>query len=143
MQEFEDTGMPKRSIRLTFRFKDGEIKLLEREFLDRIDPPSDPPAAPEGESGFWVELRDADNRTVHRRIMSNPFDQHVEVHSPEGGTSRAHRKHLSGTFIVDLPDRPDAEQVALFSSAPPHILGARAQAGSGFPATEVARVTLR
>lgn len=142
MYAFEDSGMPRRSVRLTFRFEHGEIELLEREFLDRLGSPSDPLAGPEGESGFWVELRDADNRPVHRRVMCDPFEQYVEVHSPEGGISRARWERLSGTFIVDLPDRPDGEHVALFSSAPSHLVRARADAGAS-AATEVARVTLR
>jgi hypothetical protein len=142
MHAYEETGLPKRSVRLTFRFAHGAIELLDREFLDRLDWPSDPPTEPEGEGGFWVELRDADDHTVHRRVLGEPFAQHVEVLSPDGGIVRVRRERLSGTFIVNLPDRPDGVHVALFSSAPAHLLRARADAGAG-AATEVARVTLR
>jgi hypothetical protein len=144
MSAFEQLkGMPTGMVRLTFQFDNDEVHLVERRPLQGVAPPSDPVTRAEDEQGFCVELRSADDRTVYRRVMSDPFTEHVEVFADPGGSiARAPADRHSGTFFVDVPDIEEGEQVALWSSAAPSARRAMAGSRTG-PAVEVARVRLR
>ena len=141
MREFDDDQLPDHTVRLTFRYDGGEIELVDRELLEMLDAPSDAAPGPRGESGFWVELRDGEDRMLHRRVLADPFHQSVEVHFGKGESGRVPRAKQSGTFLVDLPDLPGADHLVVFSSAPPNMLRARAGLKPAV-ASEVSRMPL-
>lgn len=104
----------RKSLRLTFRVADGEIQLVSYERLDMICPPSigERPEA-EKHSGFWVELRDANDNVLFHRILNNPLGDSVEVHSPDGKIRREFGDVKESSFEVLLPDEASAKYITL------------------------------
>ncbi len=135
---------PAATLRLTFEYDENGIHLLDRLRVEKLAPPSDPVSGHEGQHGFWVELRDAGGRILHRRVMHDPFVQDREVFLPDPDHTIARRpvEEMRGTFIVEVPEVEGADHVALFSSAASQARSVQAAAGPA-PAVEVARVALR
>jgi hypothetical protein len=105
----------RKTLRLTFRVADGEVRLVRYERLNMITPPSTgerPEAGKHG--GFWVELRDAGERALAHRVLHLPLRDSVEVFSPDGTIQREFGPSLEGTFEVLLPDHDEASAVVLF-----------------------------
>jgi hypothetical protein len=104
-----------------------------------IAPP--PTARPvEGQSGFWYELRDGQDRLVYQRTTQNPirFDAEVFTGEPRESIRRQEVASPRGTFVLLVPDVPEAESIVLFGAplAPRMISEGRA-------AKEVIRFPLR
>jgi hypothetical protein len=133
-----EQGGPRRAVRMIFSYEGDEIRLVSRQPVEVVIPPTD--RVSEGEQGFWVETRSADGTTLHRRILPDPYRQDVEVFSdnPEQSVSRTPVERPRGSFAVLVPI-DDADHVALFSSAAPRA----PEAPAGAPAVEVARFSLR
>ncbi len=127
-----------RSVRMTFRFERGDIELVERQEIDTVAPPSQevPEREETAQSGFWVELRDADGRTIYRRVMRNPIRAAAEVPDGEGGFTNRVSVAPAGMFSLLVPNLPEAMELALFASPldRPHMPE---------PATEVVRAPFR
>src|SRR2546428_604070 len=99
---------PRKTLRLTFRVTDGNIRLVSYERIEMVCPPSigeRPEAGKHG--GFWVELRDASDRVLFHRLLHSPFANSVEVHSPTGEIERKFGPTAESTFEVLLPDDAD------------------------------------
>jgi hypothetical protein len=108
----------RKSLRLTFRVADGEIRLVSYERLDMICPPSvgeRPEAGRNG--GFWMELRDTNNRVLFHRILDNPLGDSVEVHSPDGKIQRVFGAVKENVFEVLLPDDSQAKTIAFIGES--------------------------
>ena len=152
MSERGQDGMPAlpRAVRLTFTYEGEEVRLVSRQPVEMIVPPTDKLSGYEGEQGFWVEVRTSQDETLHRRVMEDPLRQDVEVFSPdpEQSVSRRPVEKPSGSFSMVVPDFDEADHVALMSSGAPSAAArgvspeeaARAPSGS---ATEFARFSLR
>lgn len=111
----QPSGRPSRkTIRLTFRAAGGEVRLIGHERLNMICPPSfgeTPEAGKHG--GFWMELRDSNDRVLFHRVLDTPLGDSVEVFSPDGKIRREFGPPSERTFEVLVPDRDDASSVAL------------------------------
>jgi hypothetical protein len=105
-----------RAIRLLVEYDESGFKVRDRWEIETLAPPSHPLEVPRATSGFWVELRDAKNNVVYRRVMPNPVQTDVEVFDPEFGPHRQPTDAKSGSFTVLIPDLPEAEQLAFVSS---------------------------
>lgn len=108
----------RRTLRLTFRVADGEVRLLSYERLPMICPPSigeTPQARKHG--GFWMELRNRDNQVIFHRLIHSPLVGSVEVHSPDGKIERKFGEVRESIFEVLLPDNPEAESIALMGES--------------------------
>jgi hypothetical protein len=144
MSERGQEGMPAQptAVRLTFTYEGDEVRLVSRQPVEIIIPPTDALSGYEGEQGFWVEVRSGQDETLHRRVMDDPLRQDVEVFSPdpEQSVARTPVDKPSGIFTVLVPDLEEADHVALMSSAAPGIAPEMAARG---PATELARFSLR
>lgn len=134
------------AVRLVFAYEGEVVRLVSRQPVEVVVPPSDPVTGYEAEQGFWVETRAADETTLHRRILPDPFSGDVEVFSddPQQSMSRSPVAEPSGSFTVLVPAEEEADHVALFSSA---AAAARARAEGGpevaaLPAVQVARFSL-
>ena len=127
-----------RSVRMTFRFQGGDIELVDRREVDTVAPPSQeaPRRAQAEQSGFWVELRDAEGREIYRRVMRNPIRVAAEVPDGEGGFTNKVSVAQSAMFSLLVPNLPEATELALFASPldRPHLPE---------PAREVARIPFR
>jgi hypothetical protein len=113
-----DARSSRRSLRLTFRVADGKVSLVSYERLDMICPPSigqRPEAGKHG--GFWMELRDVNNRVLFYRFLSNPLGDSVEVHSPDGKIQRIFGDTRENIFEVLLPDDRNARTIVLMGES--------------------------
>jgi len=143
----ESGGERPRAVRLTFAFHGDDVRLVARQPVDVVTPPSDEIEGAERRQGFWAELQAGDGRPLYRRVMRDPARGDTEVFAPGGSPSRAPVPEVRGTFSVVVPDVPDAEAVVLHSSsagvgddvAPQR----RATLAHGRPAREWARFPLR
>ena len=134
------------AVRLVFEIADGEVRLVSRQAVDVVVPDVDPVTGYEGEQGFWVETRTADGRTIHRRVLPDPFAADVEVFSadPGGSIARVPDTEPSRLVTVLVPASDAADHVALFSSAARSTGGPSAvTAAEQAPAVEIARFALR
>jgi hypothetical protein len=116
--EGQHVRQSRKSLRLTFRVADGEVRLVSYERLDMIGPPSvgeRPEAGKHG--GFWMELRDGDDRVLFYRVLHSPLGASVEVHSPDGKIQRVFGDLKENVFEVLLPDDSNAKTVALMGES--------------------------
>ena len=63
--------------------------------------------------GFWMELRDANDRGLFHRSLHSPIGDTLEVHSPDGTIQRQYVPTRESTFEVLLPDYGDATSIVL------------------------------
>jgi hypothetical protein len=105
-------------LRLTFSYRGQEIELVSAQAVEMRIPPADPLQWDERSSGFWVVLRDGGGQPLYRRITSDPVATSVEFPSDDPKRPLARRDVASpeGVFVVLVPDLPQAQTVALFSS---------------------------
>ncbi len=123
-------GQPRRTLRLTFRVRDGEVQLVSHERLEMICPPSigeRPEAGRHG--GFWMELRDAQDRVLFYRLLQDPILSSVEVHSPDGRIRREFGPVREAMFEVLLPDEAEARSLALMGEYLDPAMAREARAG--------------
>lgn len=114
-QGLEHSG---KTFRLTFRFAQGKVQLISSEKLDMICPPSvgERPEA-EKHGGFWMELRDANNRVLFHRLLHSTLTNSVEVHSPDGKIQRVFGDVKESIIEVLLPDNKDAKSITLMGES--------------------------
>jgi hypothetical protein len=127
----------RKSLRLTFRVADGEVRLVSYERLDMICPPSigeRPEAGKHG--GFWMELRDASDRVLYHRLLHAPLGDSVEVYSPDSEIRRDFGAVKQSVFEVLLPDDADARSIVLIGE---YLDPARARDDRARGARELAR----
>ncbi|MBZ4319244.1 hypothetical protein [Streptomyces huiliensis] len=138
------------AVRLIFEYEGPDIRLVSRQRVDAAPPPTDDlsettgPAGSDatderpGVKGFWVELRDARQQPLYRRVMHPPVRYDAEVFSddPDRSLARVPVDEPKGAFAVLVPELADADHVALVSSP-------LAPGPTVAPAAEVARFALR
>jgi len=109
---------PRWSRRLTFRAAGDQIELINEERLEMMAPPSAVAPPQEGiNSGFWVEVQDADNRALDHRVLHFPLGDSVEVFNDDGTIERVFGPATENTFEVLVPDYDDANNVAMFGES--------------------------
>lgn len=132
------------AVRLVFAVDGDDVGLVSRQAVDVVVPPSDPVSGYEGEEGFWVETRAADETTLHRRVLPDPFRRDMEVFTddPDRSITRTPVTRRQGVFTVLVPADEEADHVALLSSGTA-AAQARSGAAAAAGALEVARFALR
>jgi hypothetical protein len=107
-----------RTIRLTFSYEGNNVRLISRQSVNMIPPPSDPLNGYEGQAGFWYLLTDTKGRTLYRRVIENPIKFDVEVFSDDPKVSITRRKLDSprGIFVLLVPEIREAHWLVLVSS---------------------------
>jgi hypothetical protein len=127
------------ALRLTFEYEGSTIRLVSAQSLDMVALPSDHLRKLSDLAGFWYELQGTKGETVYRRVIHNPLQTGVEgpvgEHGPELAWETASQP-LKGTFIVLVPDLPEARHIVVFSSPP-------GPEQTGQPAREIARFPLK
>jgi hypothetical protein len=115
------------AVRLTFVYKAGKLQLQSRIHVNAMVPPGEPG----GDLGFWVELRDASDNPLFRRVLQNPLTVDREVFSP-GATNSVARvpgARTEDVFSILVPDDPAAASVVLVSSQ--HVGSSNLATGAG------------
>jgi hypothetical protein len=125
------------AMRGTFTYVGSAVQLVSMDRLEMVPPPSDPTPAQLRLTGFWYELRDAQGRTLYRRVIQNPMQAaEVRTDDPRRPLARQAISQPRGSFILLMPDLPEGESLVLFSSPlEPEAIAA--------PAQEIARFDLR
>src|SRR5512135_1269079 len=139
----EPPGRP-RAIRLTFAYKGQAVRLVSRQPVEMIVPPSEPLQRPRDQQGCWCELQDAAGQTLFRRVLHGAIRTDVEALSDAPGHPFTRRpvERPQGMFTVLVPDLAEAQDVALWNSPPgPEDVAAVARAAP--VAREIARFPLR
>jgi len=130
-----------RAIRLTLEYKDQQFRVRERHFLNKRAQSSDPILDKEKDkprSGFWIDLRDANERPIYRQVLHNPVPVSVEIHTDDKNNPirREVNPNPEAVFGVLIPDLPNAESLVIVSSP--------LKADAMFePASDLARFSLR
>lgn len=104
----------RKTLRLTFRVADGEVKLIKQERVNMVTPPSvgeHPQIGKHG--GYWMELRDTNDRGLFHRSLHSPLGDTIEVYSPDGTIQRESVPTQESTFEVLLPDYDQANSIVL------------------------------
>lgn len=113
-------GESPKAMRLTFSYDGDDVKLVSKQTVDMVVPPSDPVKGFARQKGFWAELKGAKDKTLYRQVMHNPTRNDAEVFSddPEQSISRAPAPTRKGVFVVVVPETDKGEAVALVRSSP-------------------------
>lgn len=125
------------ALRLRLNSAGAVIRLRSSRKVQTSVPPCDAPAVVGEAGGFWVEVRDSQNRTLYRRVLPDPLQDTIEVF-PERSDDRIVRHRSANRqveFFVIIPNLEGADSAVFF--------GSRYEAGRrlGF-AKEISRVKL-
>ena len=63
--------------------------------------------------GFWMEVRDINDRGLFYRALHAPLGDTIEVHSPDGTIQREYVPTRESTFEVLLPDYGEGTSIVL------------------------------
>ena len=132
------TASSAQTLRLTFSYEGGTVRLVSQRSVEMITPPTSPTPIHEGQSGFWYELRDRSGRILYQRAQHNPIRVEAEVF-PENQTEPIRRvpiRHPHGTFDLLVPDLDEGDTVVLYNSP-------LDPAESAAPASELVRFRLK
>lgn len=106
--------------RLTFAYEGDDVRLVSRQHVRMQAPPDDAALVRGGERGFWVEVRDAQDRPVYQQVLHRPVQHEFEVHSPERDALPHHvpAPEVRGVFQAVVPDLPEGRAVAVQGAEP-------------------------
>ncbi len=109
---------PPDTLRLTFAYRDRDVRLLASRRVAMIAPPPVTPAPVRGQSGHWCELRSATGELLFHRGLSSVIRGDVEVFSDDVGQTmtRLPVPAPEGLFEVLVPDIADARTFLLFGT---------------------------
>jgi hypothetical protein len=106
---------------MTFSYDGDRITLVSEQLVAMTIQPSDSLSEAETMTpGFSFVVRDAKRNLIYRRIMENPIQHDVEVFGPESNQSVGRRAvaHTKGTFVILVPDAPEANSLEFYGHAP-------------------------
>ena len=133
-RERREAATSDRVVRLTFEYAGNDLRVVDRQEVAMLAPPSDSLEADAAATGFWVELRDSDGAILYRRVLHDPREFDTEtIADAGGGVARLPREHPRGVFRLVVP-AIDGAQAAVF--------GRPAGATTAAPAEMIARVDL-
>ena len=112
---------PPQALRVTFGYQGSQVRVLGSERVAMLvpAPAGDPPAA--GQTGYWLEVRDAAGRVMYHQPLQDPLQTSVEVFAPDPRQpiTRMPNPVREGRFTAIVPDSPDAEVVELYGPSDP------------------------
>ncbi len=123
-----------RSLRLRFALVGSQLHLLRREPRAMRALPSQPlPERPGSDdrqqvTGHWIELRDADDRLLYRRVLHDPLGRSIEVRT--GGSWRRTAVTPRATFSVTVPHLENASSFTFHGPAPDDPFGPSRRLGA-------------
>src|SRR5215211_3206358 len=101
-----------RSIRLIFEDVGGELRLVAKQRVNMVPPPS--PIIEQGQSGVWAELRTAQDEPVYQQILAHQMAPGVEVFSPDPKRSvRRIESSAPKTIVIVVPDTEEARSLVI------------------------------
>jgi hypothetical protein len=117
MSDKKETRISK-AIRLTFSYKGNDVKLVSKNKVEKILPPSNPSLNSKNLVGLWYEISNDKQNVLYQKNLSDLIQTDVEVFSNDAKESIRRQKlsRMEGTFSILVPDLPDAQNFSLFSS---------------------------
>ena len=108
-----------RAIRLTFSYVGNQIELTDTQRLAMFVPPGDSLEPERERSGFWVEVRDADEQPLFRQLIHHPIETTREVFpvEPHGEIIQTPVADPRGVFSIIIPEIAGARTLALVGSS--------------------------
>jgi hypothetical protein len=105
--------------RLTFEYDGEDVRVVAQERVAMLAPPDDEQLLDQGESGYWVEIRDDENAVVYRQVIHNPIQTDLEVfpEDPSEPIRRVAAARPQGVFQVVVPDLPEGRTAVLHGQA--------------------------
>src|SRR5205823_5010541 len=91
------------ALRLTFTYHRSDLKIVAAQRIQMVPPPGEPQPIHPGQSGSWVELRNAHDDILYQRVLYKPVRYEVEVF--EERSMRSYRVDTpQGMFELLVPD---------------------------------------
>lgn len=130
----DNDGARKRAMRLVFNYEGDSVELVSVQRVTAVPAPPNSLVPRTDEGGFWLELWDATDRPLYRRVIDNPIRGDVEVVTDDDKRplARVPIERPTGTFFLLVPDIASVRRVVLFSEP----VGREARPG---PARELRR----
>ncbi|XES78099.1 MAG: hypothetical protein ACBZ72_04295 [Candidatus Bathyarchaeia archaeon] len=123
MEKKDKNSQPKKplshnALRLTFEYDRDKIRLVNRHSVNMIVPPPTTTPLTEKHSGFWIEIKDSEGKVLFSRVEYNPIQYDTEIFLGTANKNIVRRPilHPQGTFVLLVPDLPEAESIDLVSS---------------------------
>ena len=112
---------PVHALRLTFEYRNTDIRLIESRRVTMITPPVVTPVPKHGQIGYWFQVTEASGRIVYHRPLHSPIAIDIEVYAQdrEQSIARVPVAGRGGQFTVLVPDLPDATSFALHGPIDP------------------------
>lgn len=103
-------------LRITLGYDETALRLLRSQRIEKVAQPPFTPVPQEGDSGYWFEVRDANNKYLYHRVLNDPFEITVEVFSndPTPSIQRVPNQNRSGELMLLVPDIPQAATFILY-----------------------------
>jgi hypothetical protein len=107
-----------RSVRLMFAYDGLKVTLQSRQQVAMLAPASHRVDEYENHSGTWIEVRDAEQRVLYRRVLHDIMPSTLEAPSgdPERTFTRVPIKDNRGVFSVVVPDLAQGRTLLLLAS---------------------------
>lgn len=132
-----DVDEVKRSVRLVFEYQGEAITLVSQRKVAMVAPAPQRLTSRPNERGFWVELKDAQDRSLYRHVQNDPIQRHLEVPADDGQhLSRVPIDEPAGRFSIIVPHLRDTRTVSLVEATERH------QGERGSAVAELARFDL-
>ncbi len=95
-----------KSLRLDFKFRDGNIVLTSQTPVGIIPPPSDPPEWLDEYTGYYVRLTDSDGRDFYFQTLRDPFRSEAETYGDDETSTLDYAilKEPEVEFSILIPD---------------------------------------
>lgn len=115
------------SWRVTFEYDAQGVRIVAQQRVAMLAPPDDAELVERGDAGYWVEVRDAEGRTLYRQVLATPLQHEYEVFSPEPGEGirRVAAEEPAGVFQAVVPDIEGAHEIVLRGRPRPEEVATR------------------
>lgn len=103
------------TLRVTFAYDEDKLHIVSVKRVAMRAPAPATPAPQEGQSGYWLEVRDANGALLYHRALHDPIRQDIEAFGDKPGDPirRVPAHHPKGEFEVLIPDLPQAADFVL------------------------------
>lgn len=134
-----------KSVRLIFEYDGDQIRFIKQQEVDMVPPPSEPTSGFAEEDGFWLEVRDAGMKVLHRQSVADPIAIYPEIFSnvPGETVARSNEPSRKGAFTVVVPESPDNDHLAFVRAAPLARPRAEKRVPVSAPSGEIARFSIK
>lgn len=106
------------SVRFTLLLSGGKLQLVKKQRIAMIPTPDERCIDQTNGSGSWIELRQSDGKTLYRRVINDPLDEHVEVQTGASEAPFTWKKtsEMERTIIILVPELSESDHLVVLSN---------------------------